>query len=156
MQGQPFLVELFAQVLCGARGPSAMQVTRDDREGHKPINANLLCLKRLKWEHDLAKAVKSNNAEVPVHIWDNAICDGEVTALKRKVIAWFQERILKKYQQKLLRDVLGFLATKYGGMMGEPAGVPRWCSRATSGPGGELQPRLHCKAMREIMKQAGQ
>jgi hypothetical protein len=47
---------------------SAMQVARDNREGHKPINANLLRLKRLKQEHDLTKAVKSNNAEVPVHI----------------------------------------------------------------------------------------
>jgi hypothetical protein len=102
-------------------GPSAMQVVRDDGEGHKPINANLLLLEWLKWEHDLAKAVKSDNAEVPVHIWDNAICDGEVTTLERKGIAWFRERILKKYQQKLLRDVLGFLATKYGGITGELA-----------------------------------
>jgi hypothetical protein len=131
-----------------------MQVARGNGEGHKPINANLLRLERLKREHDLAKSVKSNDAEVPVHIWDNPICDGEATALERKVIAWFQERIIKKYQRKLLRDILGFLATKYGGMTGEPAGVPRWRLRATSGPGGELQPRLHRKVMREIMKQA--
>jgi hypothetical protein len=31
-------------------------------------------LDRIKREHNLAKAVKSNNAEVPVHIWDEAIC----------------------------------------------------------------------------------
>jgi hypothetical protein len=138
----------------GPVGPSAMQVVRDDGESHKPIDADLLRLKQLKWEHDLAKAVKSDNAEVPVHIWDNAICDGEVTAMERKVITLFRERILKKYLRKLLRDVLGFLATKYGGMTGELAGVPRWRSRATSGPKGELQPRLHCKAMHEIMKRA--
>jgi hypothetical protein len=39
-------------------------------------------------------------------------------------------------------------------MTGEPAGVARWHSRATSGPGGELQLRLHREAMRGIMKQA--
>jgi hypothetical protein len=85
-----------------------MQVARDDREGHKPIDADLLLLERLKQKHDLAKAIKSDDAEVPVHIWDNAICDGEATALERKVIAWFQEKIQKKYQRKLLRDFWAF------------------------------------------------
>jgi hypothetical protein len=28
---------------------------------------------RLKKEHDLAKAVKNNNAEVPLHLWDTAV-----------------------------------------------------------------------------------
>ncbi len=49
---------------------------------------------------------------------------------------------------------MGFLATKYVGMMGEPVKVPRRHLRATSGPGGELQLRLHREAMHEIMKQA--
>jgi hypothetical protein len=60
--------------------PSAMQVASDDMKGVKPINADLLRLKRLKQEHNLAKAVKSDNVEVPIHIWDNAICGGMPTA----------------------------------------------------------------------------
>jgi hypothetical protein len=83
------LLDSLPKCCVGPVGPSAMQVAMDDGEGHKPINANLLRLKQLKQEHDLAKAINSNDAEVPIHIWDNAICDGEATALERKVIAWF-------------------------------------------------------------------
>ncbi len=102
------LLDSLPKCCVGPVGPSAMQVARDDREGHKPIDADLLLLERLKQKHDLAKAIKSDDAEVPVHIWDNAICDGEATALERKVIAWFQEKIQKKYQRKLLRDFWAF------------------------------------------------
>jgi hypothetical protein len=53
-----------------------MQVASDDVKGVKPIDANLLWLERLKREHNLAKAVKLDNAEVPIHIWDNENCGG--------------------------------------------------------------------------------
>jgi hypothetical protein len=57
------------------------------------------------------------------------------------------------YRRWLLRDVLNFLSLKYGGMMGR-LGEPRWQSRARLGPDRELQPRLHCKAMHEIIRRA--
>ncbi len=28
---------------------------------------------KLKKEHDIAKAVKSNNAKVPIHLWDEGV-----------------------------------------------------------------------------------
>jgi hypothetical protein len=34
----------------------------------------------LKKEHDLAKAVKSDDASVPEHLWDFAVCLGEPSA----------------------------------------------------------------------------
>jgi hypothetical protein len=40
-----------------------------------------VCLKK---EHDLAKAVKSDDAEVPVFLWDNAVC-GDKTSTQRQV-----------------------------------------------------------------------
>jgi len=33
-------------------------------------------LSAIKKAHDLAKAVKSDNAEVPKHLWDAAVCCG--------------------------------------------------------------------------------
>jgi hypothetical protein len=84
MKGQPSPmfspIGIFARVLCGPLRPSAMKVESDDVEGVKPIDADLLHLKRLKQKHNLAKAVKSDNAEVPIHIWDNPICGWTPTA----------------------------------------------------------------------------
>jgi hypothetical protein len=68
---------------------SAMQVAGDGKEGTEPINADLLRLKQLKWEHNLAKAVKSDDAKVLIHIWDDAICSGKAMAQETQVIAWF-------------------------------------------------------------------
>jgi hypothetical protein len=44
---------------------------------HEPINqspSEREFFAKLKQEHDLAKAVKSDNAEVPVDLWDQAVC----------------------------------------------------------------------------------
>jgi hypothetical protein len=130
-----------------------MQVASDNVEGVKPIDANLLRLERLKREHNLAKAVKSDDAEVPIYIWDNAICGGMPTAQETQVIGWVCCRILTRNRRWLLRDVLTFLSSKYGRMMGR-LGEPRWRSRARLGLNGELQQRLHHKAMREIIRHA--
>jgi hypothetical protein len=116
---------------------SVMQVASDSMEGVKPINANLLRLKRLKQEHNLAKAVKSDNVEVPIHIWNNPICGGMPTAQETQVIGWVHCRILTMYRRWLLRDVLNFLSSKYGRMTGR-LGEPRWQSGARSGPNGKL------------------
>ncbi len=44
------------------------------------------CLLKSKQEHDLAKAVKSDDAKVPVHIWNNAICCGWLSEKERHAI----------------------------------------------------------------------
>ena len=44
-------------------------------EGVVPTILNIL--NKLKKEHDIAKAVKSDDAEVPVHLWDYAVMRGE-------------------------------------------------------------------------------
>jgi hypothetical protein len=95
---------------------SAMQVAGDGEGGTKPIDADLLRLEQLKWEYNLAKAVKSDDAKVPIHIWDNSIFSAKATAQETQVIAWFQEKVLQKHRWKLTRDVLDFLSSKYGGM----------------------------------------
>jgi hypothetical protein len=39
---------------------------------------------KLKKEQDLAKAIKSNDAEVPVLLWDKAVCQGEPLEEQKK------------------------------------------------------------------------
>ncbi len=53
--------------------PAATQDAMLSLEEQDKLNANAERLERIKSEHNLAKAVKSDNAEVPIHIWDKAI-----------------------------------------------------------------------------------
>jgi hypothetical protein len=41
---------------------------------------------KLKQEHDLAKAVKSDNAEVPRDLWDQAVCRAPPSVIKKKAL----------------------------------------------------------------------
>ena len=36
-------------------------------------------VEHMKKEHDLAKAVKSDDAEVPTHLWNDKVCRGPAT-----------------------------------------------------------------------------
>ncbi len=36
---------------------------------------------KLKKEHDLAKAIKNNDAEVPIHLWDDTVWAGAPSRL---------------------------------------------------------------------------
>jgi hypothetical protein len=77
-------------------------------------------LDRIKKEHDLAKAVKSNDAEVPAHIWDEAICGAEPPQELRRALKVLHAFMLRVYRRHLLKDVLGLLGMKYGGMKRTP------------------------------------
>jgi hypothetical protein len=77
-------------------------------------------LDRIKREPDLAKAVKSDNAEVPVHIWDEAICGAKTPQELRRALEVLRAFMLRVYRRRLLKDVLGILGMKYGGMKRTP------------------------------------
>ncbi len=48
----------------------------------------------LKKEHDLAKAVKSDNASVPKHLWDFTVSLGEPSAEQTKAITTLRTLML--------------------------------------------------------------
>jgi hypothetical protein len=48
-------------------GVNVEKVGQAAREGQVDL---VPIIKKLRQEHDLAKAVKADNADVPVHIWD--------------------------------------------------------------------------------------
>ena len=70
----------------------------------------------LKREHDHAKAVKSDDAEVPVHLWDAAVCRGSPTKAQESALAILREFCLRVYRRRLSREILTYMANKFGKM----------------------------------------
>jgi hypothetical protein len=68
---------------------------------------------QIKREHDLAKAVKSDDTEVPLHKWDEAICGEPPSKKQQKVVQVMRKFMLHVYCQWLLRDIHGFLAARH-------------------------------------------
>jgi hypothetical protein len=46
-------------------------------------------LDKVRVEHDMAKAVKANDAQVPVYLWDKAVCGREPTDRESKALSTF-------------------------------------------------------------------
>jgi len=61
-------------------------------------------IKIMKREHDLAKAVKSDDAEVPVHLWDSKVCRGPATLRQAASLQTLREAFLRVYRKRLWRD----------------------------------------------------
>ena len=49
---------------------------------------------KLKQEHDLAKAVKLDDAEVPVDLWDQAMCRAPPSEVEKKALTVMQDFML--------------------------------------------------------------
>ncbi len=69
---------------------------------------------KLKQEHDLAKAVKSDDAEVNVELWDQAVCKGPPSDAERKALATIHGYMLRRYQRRLWLDARKYLQDTYG------------------------------------------
>jgi hypothetical protein len=116
-------------------------------------------LSRIKREHDLAKAVKSDDAEVPVHIWDEAMCGAEPPQELRRALEVLCAFMLRVYRRHLLKDILGFLGMKYGRTKRTPPkswcfANPGWRAKARGGPGGDRKAPQYWDAMQEIIWRA--
>lgn len=73
------------------------------------FSAQLLMIKHL---HDAAKAVKADDAEVPVHLWDAFITKGAaVDDTTRGAIEVIRSFALDLYRRKLTRDCVNHLRT---------------------------------------------
>ena len=88
----------------------SQRVTNDSDT--KPQCDQLVLVKQL---HDEAKAVKSDDAEVPVHLWDKFIMRGEEVSTKlARQLASIRQAALLWYRRKLTRDCLEFLKSTHG------------------------------------------
>jgi hypothetical protein len=68
----------------------------------------------LKQEHNVAKAAKADDAAIPVHLWDDAVCRGPPSLDEKRGLTTMRDLLLRKYQQRLWRDARQFLSLTYG------------------------------------------
>ncbi len=71
-------------------------------------------LYQLKWDHGEAKAVKSDNAAVPVKIWDKALCKGPPSDAELRALVTLRSHCLGQNCQKLWLDAGKFLIQTHG------------------------------------------
>ncbi len=62
-------------------------------------------LNAIKKAHDLAKAVKSDDAEVPKHLWDAAVCRGPPSTDQARALAALRVFMLRIYRKRLWREI---------------------------------------------------
>jgi len=79
---------------------------------------------KLNQEHDLAKAVKSDDAEVPVDLWDQAVCRAPPSEAEKKALTVVRDFMLARYRPLLWLDARKYLQVTHS---------KDWChSRHTS------------------------
>jgi hypothetical protein len=106
-------------------------VSTNAKESTVPLNANMsnrlttapstspepiVCsiFEKLKQEHDLAKAAKLDNAEVPVELWDQAICKGPPSSDKKAALTTLMGYLLGRYQWQLWLEAWRYLKDQHG------------------------------------------
>ena len=68
----------------------------------------------IKVQHDLAKAVKADDAAVPVYLWDTRILNRAATVEETRALEVIRSFALRVYRHRLLRDCLAFLRSSQG------------------------------------------
>ena len=71
-------------------------------------------LDTIKREPDLAKAVKSDDAEVPKHLWDIAVCHGPPTLEQTKAQSTLQIFMLRIYRKRLWLKIRAYMKQTHG------------------------------------------
>ena len=71
-------------------------------------------LKRVKEEHDNAKAVKADDAEVPVHLWDCAVMGRETVEVEAKALATLRQFLMRVYCCRLWREIRQHMGKSFG------------------------------------------
>ena len=97
-------------------------------------------LDHIKEEHDLAKAVKSDDAPVPVHIWDRKVFRGPPTVEQTRALECARGALMRHYRRRLLNDGIAFLRTTHG---------EKWYDACRSSLGSNFKSNL--EAIRDIM-----
>jgi hypothetical protein len=71
-------------------------------------------LEDLRVKHDIAKAVKADNAKVSVKLWDEAVCRHPPTIEQQQALSILCGFTLHLYRLKLWRDARSFLMHEHG------------------------------------------
>jgi hypothetical protein len=97
-------------------------------------------LDKVKKKHDLAKAVKADDAQVPVYLWDKGVCRREPSDGESKALSILCSFFLRLYQRHLWREMRDYMVNKFG---------PEWLALARAG--GNHGAVLETQAAEEIL-----
>ena len=87
---------------------------KPSHESTTPSSSEPELFAKLKQEHDLAKAVKLDDAEVPVDLWDLAVCRGPPSEVEKKALTVLRDFMLLRYRQQLWLDARKYLQVTHG------------------------------------------
>jgi hypothetical protein len=105
-----------------------LQATTITRSASQSTEERVLTLfNKLKEEYDMAKAVRSNDARVPVHLWDEGVVGREPTEQEKEALTTMRLFCLRVYRNGLWRDARAHLTSKFG---------RDWMELARGGKGG--------------------
>jgi len=83
-------------------------------EKTEQVSADQTLFDTIKKEHDLAKAVKSDDAEIPKHLWDIAVCCGPPTLEQTKALTTIRVFMLRIYCKRLWREIRAYMKHTHG------------------------------------------
>jgi len=98
--------------LCHTGAPSmaSNSVSSSKTDSHMLLVSQLK-LDNIKKKHNLAKAVKSDDAEVSVHLWNETVFFGPPTPAQSGAASFLRSRLIRYYRCWLLKDYRLYLRT---------------------------------------------
>ncbi|KAL3826345.1 hypothetical protein ACHAXA_003669 [Cyclostephanos tholiformis] len=103
-------------------------------------------LKAIKKAHDLAKAVKSDDAEVPKHLWDIVVCRGPPSPEHAKALSTLRLFMMRIYRKRLWWEIRSYMQHNHGA---------NWLDRMRN-PTMNRNTAEEAKGMRDILWQASE
>jgi hypothetical protein len=100
---------------------------------------DLTLFDKLRREHDLAKAIKNNDAKVPIYLWDAVVCWNELSDDQKKALSTLRSFFLRVYHWQLWGETRGLLQS-------------RFCKDWYLAPGhGDMRADMEVEAIRETL-----
>ena len=93
------------------KGKEEKTATKDNAPN---LQASDEMLEKHRHNHNDAKAVKSNDAEVPVHIWDEAVCHEQPSERELGALKTLRDFCLRLYRRKLWIKARAYLIKTHG------------------------------------------
>ena len=115
--------ELKARYPVGMFAPDQDDPFKELRDIYKPhlgsygvqLDSQKISLERIREEKSFAKAVKSDDAEVPVYLWNERIQDPSITTEQRdRALEIFRRFGYRWFMRGLRRDCSAFIESKHG------------------------------------------
>jgi hypothetical protein len=127
------------------------EVSSSDQVEHKGLEIEHIVapgshkiLNELKDKHDIAKAVKADNAKVPMELWDKAMRRQPPTVEQQRALLILRGFMLRLYCLQLWQDARTFLKHEHG---------DDWLRKIQAKGSGAAK---DAKAMRDILWQASE